>query len=89
MEEGLEPPPPRTWTPEDEAKLLAAKSSEIDIEDTALGRHKATLKRELDAAVDSMKEGERASLRRRLDEADQRAQADSEGEEVVVEMHAV
>ena len=46
------------------------KKMEIDIKDTALGRHKALKKRECLAAVDDMDEDERAEFRRKLDMAD-------------------
>jgi len=69
IDEQRQPPSYDKWTDIDEAKLVDMKKMDIDIKDTALGRHKALKKRECLAAVDDMDEEERAEFRRKLDMA--------------------
>ena len=71
MDGKKEPPVYQRWTREDEAKLVELRKKEIDIADTAFGRHVATKKRELTAAVDQMDKDERAALKRKLEELDE------------------
>jgi len=62
------PPPPviEKWTEQDEAALTELKKKEIDIADTALGRYKATKKRELEASLDDMSKEELVRLKRKV-----------------------
>ena len=48
------PPPFVEWKDEEEDRLLKLKSKNIDIEDTALGRAKKTVQREMEVQFGSM-----------------------------------
>ena len=75
LEEGRRPLPVKAWSVDNERQLVDARSLEIDMADTALGRHQATLKREYDAVVDKMEGNEREALRRKLDLLDEEEKA--------------
>ena len=66
MEQRLQPPAFSKWTDADEAQLEEMKELKIDIEDTALGRHRATMKRQLFASVTTMSAKDREDLKREL-----------------------
>ena len=51
-----DPPPFVEWKDEEEDRLLELKSKNIDIEDTALGRAKKTVQREMEVQFVSMTE---------------------------------
>ena len=69
-EQRHQPPRYDKWTTEDEDRLADLKKMEIDIGDTALGRHKALKKRECVASLNDMDRNERDALRRKLDMLD-------------------
>ena len=62
MDQRLQPPAFVRWTDGDEAQLEEKKKMKIDIKDTALGRHRATMKRQLLASVAVMTPEERDQL---------------------------
>ena len=47
-----EPQPYEKWSTENEAELVELKKKEINMRDTALGRHQAVQKRKMDASID-------------------------------------
>ena len=49
-----DPPPFVEWKDEEEDRLIKIKSKTIDIEDTALGRAKITVQREMELQFGSM-----------------------------------
>ena len=55
------------WTNADEAQLEEMKEFNIDLKDTALGRHCATMKRQLFASVATMTPEEREELQLELE----------------------
>ena len=60
------PPSYESWTEVDEARLVDRRELRIDIEDTALGRHRATMKCQLVSSVAVMTSGEREALRKEI-----------------------
>ena len=72
------PPLYPQWTEEDEAKLVDKKKFNIDVSDTALGREKARMERDLKIAATNMSRDKRNSMIKLLEdqhEKDDRAQA--------------
>ena len=65
-----EPPPYEKWSTENKAELVELKKKEINMGDTALGRHQAVQKREMEASIDVMNSEERQILRIKLDMMD-------------------
>ena len=61
-------PPPNyeRWTEEDEPELVALKSSEIELKDTALGQLRATHEQELEASYKAASPGTRESIMSKL-----------------------
>ncbi|KAL7547201.1 hypothetical protein ACHAWF_012801 [Thalassiosira exigua] len=70
VEKGTQLPSYEKWTEADDEKLEDLKKMDINIKNTALGRLQSFEKRKLDAAVDSMTQDERDTLRRKLDGLD-------------------
>ena len=62
-----EPPPHGKWSTDNEAELVDLKKKEINMGDTALGRHQAVQKSEMEASIDVMNSEERQIVRRKLD----------------------
>ena len=54
MEQRLQPPAFSNWTDADKARLEEMKKTKIKLNDTALGRHRATMKRQVFASVTTM-----------------------------------
>ena len=65
-----QPPEYERWTEDDDERLLALSSSNIDIRGTQYGRELALKERELEAAADKMSREKRDALRRKFDEMD-------------------
>ncbi len=70
MADGNTPPTFQKWTDEDESMLHDLETKEIELGDTAYGRHLAIKVRELDATVRSMPKAKRDELRMQLDAMD-------------------
>ncbi len=66
LEQRLQPPASSKWTDADKVQLKEMKEIKIDIEDTAPGRHRATMKRQLFASVTTMSAKDRENLQREL-----------------------
>ena len=62
MDQRLQPPAFVRWTDGDEAQLEEKKKMKFDTKDTALGRHRAPMKRQLLASVPVMTPEERDQL---------------------------
>ena len=58
-----QPPKFAPWTEKDEAELTELSKMEISLEDTALGRHRSTMQRQLFGSVATMSPQERENLR--------------------------
>jgi len=65
-EEKVEPPPFERWTSEDESKLMALKTMNIDMSETAAGKLEARKKREAHLAVKKMNCEERDRLKQTI-----------------------
>ena len=61
-----EPPHYEKWSTDNEAELVELKKKEINMGDTALGRHQTVQKREMEASIDVMNYEERQIVRRKL-----------------------
>ena len=62
-----EPPAYSRWSEDDEAELDELRKMEISIGDTALGRHRATMKQQLFASVTTLSPDERQSLKAEIE----------------------
>jgi hypothetical protein len=82
LADGRTPLPISRWTDDDEQRLLAVMSDNIDIKDTHYGRELALKERELEATLDNMSQEKRQELRRKLDELDVEEQAHSERDNI-------
>ena len=63
----IDPPPYEKWSTENKTGLVELKKKLINMEDTALGRHQAVQKREMEASIDVMNSEERQIVSRKLD----------------------
>ena len=68
LEKGLQPSTYERWTDDDETKLEEMKEFKIKIVDTALGRRRATSKRQLFSSIPRMSPEERDKASRMMDE---------------------
>ena len=65
MLDGGQPPYYKRWTDEDEQRLVALQTSNIDISNMQYGHEVALEKRELEAVVDHFSQEERDELQKK------------------------
>ena len=80
-----QPPKFAPWTEKDEAELTKLSKMEISLKDTALGRHRFTMQRQLFASVATMSPQDREKNKNYKEEEDENCK-DEEDEAVHVKL---